>query len=120
MKHLPSRYQPWVEARTRFHLSHAHIPMARELGLNPKQLGSLANHRQEPWKAPLPVFIAELYRKRFGKEQPDDIRPLETIAADKKRKKAQRKAILNEAAGMWRNRGDLPDFAATRQSWERG
>jgi putative heme iron utilization protein len=32
----------------------------------------------------------------------------------------RRKAILDEAAGMWRNRRDLPDFAATRRSWNRG
>lgn len=32
----------------------------------------------------------------------------------------RRKAILNDAAGMWRNRSDLPDFAATRRSWDRG
>lgn len=32
----------------------------------------------------------------------------------------RRKAILDEAAGMWRNRRDLPEFAATRRSWDRG
>ncbi len=32
----------------------------------------------------------------------------------------RRKAILDEAAGMWRNRRDLPDFAAARRSWDRG
>ena len=31
-----------------------------------------------------------------------------------------RNAILKEAAGMWRDRKDLPDFAATRRSWDRG
>ncbi len=31
-----------------------------------------------------------------------------------------RQAILDEAAGMWRSRSDLPDFAAGRRSWERG
>ena len=44
--------------------------MARELGLNPRKLGSLANHRQESWKAPLPDFIEDMYRKRFGRERP--------------------------------------------------
>jgi hypothetical protein len=29
-------------------------------------LGSLDNHRQEPWKLPLRQFIEELYAKRFG------------------------------------------------------
>src|SRR5215471_10593474 len=51
---LPQQDQVWVEARRRFRLSHAQVQMARELGMNPKKLGKLANDRQEPWKAPLP------------------------------------------------------------------
>ena len=31
--------------------------MARELGMNPKKLDKLDNHRQEPWKALLPQFM---------------------------------------------------------------
>lgn len=93
MKNLSTKYQPWIEARSRFHLSHAHIQMARELGLNPKKFGKLANHKQEPWKAPLPIFIENIYRKRFGKDRPDDIRPLEQILADRKKRKAEKKAL---------------------------
>jgi len=33
-----------------------------------------------------------LYRKRFGKDRPDDIRPLEQIIDDRKREKAEREA----------------------------
>jgi len=47
--------------------------MARELGMNPRKFGSLANHKQEKWKAPLADFIEELYFKRFRKEKPDTI-----------------------------------------------
>jgi hypothetical protein len=57
---------PWVEARCRHRLSDRHVQMARELGLNPKKLGKIDNHRQEPWKAPLPEFIEQLYAKRFN------------------------------------------------------
>ena len=32
----------------------------------------------------------------------------------------RRAAILNETAGMWRDRSDLPDFAVARHSWDRG
>ena len=67
-KHLSPKYQVWVDARNRFHLSHAHIQMARELGMNPKKLGKKANHHQEPWKAPLPRFIEQLYLKFRGDE----------------------------------------------------
>ncbi len=68
---IPERLQVWIDTRERHHLSHAHVPMARELGMNPKSLGGLDNHRQEPWKLPLPEFIEHLYAKRFGKRRPD-------------------------------------------------
>lgn len=51
--------------------------MARELGMNPRKLGKIANHRQEPWKAPLPQFIEHLYLKRFGRERPQTVLPAE-------------------------------------------
>ena len=31
-----------------------------------------------------------------------------------------RDAILEGAAGMWRDRNDLPDFRAARRTWDRG
>lgn len=95
-KGLSPKYQPWVDARKRFHLSHAHVQMARELGMNPKKLGGKANHKQEPWKAPLPVFIEELYFKRFGKTRPDNVRSIEQMVQDRKRKKAERMARKEE------------------------
>ena len=91
-KQLPPKYQVWVDARKRFHLSHPHIQMARELGMNPKKLGKLDNHNQEPWKTPLPVFIEELYFKRFHKHGPDNVRSIEQMVKDKKQKQADRKA----------------------------
>jgi hypothetical protein len=65
--------------------------MARELGMNPRRLGKLDNHRQEPWKLPLPVFIEELYRKRFHKECPDVVHSIEDRARLEERKKAARR-----------------------------
>src|SRR5688572_29295239 len=56
---ITEEMRKWIEARKRFHLSHAQVQMARELGMNPRKLGSLANHKQEPWKAPLPIFIEQ-------------------------------------------------------------
>ena len=62
--HSP-KYQVWIEARKRFRLSHAHVQVARELGMDPKKFGRLANHREEPWKESLPEFVESLYWKRF-------------------------------------------------------
>jgi len=42
-KKLKQNLQDWVVARERFHISHAHVQMARELGMNPKKLGKLDN-----------------------------------------------------------------------------
>lgn len=91
-KQLPPKYQVWVNARKQFHLTHAQIQMARELGMNPKRLGSKANHDQERWKVPLPKFIEQLYCKRFGKNRPDNVRSIEQIVKDKKAKQAARRA----------------------------
>jgi len=69
-KKLDQKRQAWAEARKRYRLSHAHVQMARELGMNPKKIGSLANHDQEPWKMPLHDYIEHLYEKRFGRTSP--------------------------------------------------
>jgi hypothetical protein len=69
-KRIPDHLQIWIDARKKFRLSHAQVQMARELGLNPKNFGKLANNRQEPWKIPLPQYIEHLYRKHFKKDHP--------------------------------------------------
>ena len=89
-KKLSRNQEDWVEARRRFHLSHAHVQMARELGMNPRKLGKLDNHEQELWKAPLPQFIQHLYFRRFGKERPAVVLSIEELTREKERKKAVR------------------------------
>jgi hypothetical protein len=84
---IPNSMQPWK----RFHLSHAHVQMARELGLNPQKLGKLDNHDQESWKLPLPDFITKLYMKNFGRERPEMVRSIEEMAAAKRAKKQAKK-----------------------------
>jgi len=34
-KKIPEKYQIWIDVPKRYHLSDAHIQMARELGMNP-------------------------------------------------------------------------------------
>ena len=103
---IPTNLQPWIEARRKFHLSHAHVQMARELGMNPKKLGKLDNHDQKPWKLPLREFIGKLYFKRFGKEWPDAVSSIEEMAAAKKAKKQAKKAARDSARGMGDQRDD--------------
>ena len=96
MAQIPNTLRPWVEARRRHRLSHAHIQMARELGMNPKKLGKIDNHHQEPWKAPLPEFIESLYQSRFHRSRPDPIRSIEQIATALAEKKSDRRARKTE------------------------
>jgi hypothetical protein len=86
-KTVPPALQVWIQARSRHHLSHAHVQMARELGMNPKKLGSIDNHDQESWKAPLPQFIEDLYLKRFGRERPEVVVSVEQRAQELEKKK---------------------------------
>ncbi len=97
------KIEAWIAARKRHHLSHAHVQMARELGLNPSKLGKLDNHDQEPWKAPLPEFIESLYEKRFGRPRPEKVLSLEELVRVRARKqqvrreaKARRRLERNE------------------------
>lgn len=77
---ISEKYQIWIDVRKRYPFSHAHIQMARELGMNPRRFGKIANHNQEPWKAPLQVFIERLYFKRFGKRRPDEVKNIEQFS----------------------------------------
>ncbi|MCA9139484.1 MAG: hypothetical protein KDB00_22075 [Planctomycetales bacterium] len=97
-KRIPHKFLPWIDARKKFRLSHMHIQMARELGMNPKRFGDYANTKNQPWKAPLPEFIAKLYQKRFGKDQPDVVLTIEEISANHMAKRADRKAKKLETA----------------------
>ena len=95
-KKLPRNYDDWVEARRRFHLSHEHVQMARELGMNPRKLGKLDNHDQEPWKEPLPQFIQHLYFRRFARERPAVVLSVEELTHQKERKQAARKEVRRQ------------------------
>jgi hypothetical protein len=99
-KRLSQNIQDWVEARKRFQLSHAHVQMARELGMNPTKLGGLDNHDQEPWKAPLPQFIEQLYEERFGRERPEVVMSIEERARAHDAKKAARKEARRRARAL--------------------
>ena len=65
----------------------------RELALNPRRLGKLDNHRQEPWKLPLPVFIELLYSERFRKDHPDVLLSLKDRAHPHEHKEPGRRSV---------------------------
>jgi len=90
-KRIPDKYQIWIDARKRYRLSDIHIQMARELGMNPKKFGKIANEKQEPWKKPLPAFIEDIYFKRFGMDSPADVKSIEEVLRSKEIKKEERR-----------------------------
>jgi len=55
---------------------------------------------------------------RTGKKQSELIRE----AVDEylvKRHQSSRQQVLNDVAGLWRDRDDLPDFNELRKEWDR-
>jgi hypothetical protein len=97
---LSPNLQDWIDAGKRFHLSHAHVQMARELGMNPRKLGKLDNHDQESWKVPPPEFIEHLYLKRFGRERPEVVMSIEERARMQDAKRVARKELKLHASGQ--------------------
>jgi len=96
---IPEKYKIWIEAGKKFNLSHKHIQMARELKMNPKKLGSIANHKQQRWKTPLPEFIEDCYMRRFNKSEPNNITSIVQIVKNntlKKTLKKEAKLKINE------------------------
>lgn len=88
--------EKWMAAQKRHRLSDKQVQMARELGLNPDKLGKIDNHKQEPWKAPLPQFIEEIYFKRFKREEPETVKPLKLIMVEMEVRKKQQKTKKEE------------------------
>jgi hypothetical protein len=100
-KGVPEKCQIWIDVRKRYRLSDVHIQMARELGMNPKKFAKIANEKQEPWKAPLPAFIEDIYLKRFGRDRPSDVKSIEEVFRSKEKKKEEqrKKKELQKEAG---------------------
>jgi hypothetical protein len=99
-KRIPGHLQIWIDARKKSRLSHVQVQMARELGLNPKKFRKLANHRQEPWKMPLPQYIEHLYRKHFKKDRPETVISIEGKVESEHRKKLEKRAKKQAAAAQ--------------------
>jgi len=56
--------------------------------------------------------------KAAGKKQSELIREAVDRLIDQEGG-SRREAVLREAAGIWKDREDLPDFKATRAEWDR-
>jgi len=118
-KRIPHKFHPWINARKQFRLSDAHIQMARELGLSPKRFAKYADRENQPWKLPLTKFIEAQYLKQFGKERPDEVKPMEEIAAAHVAKRAARKvANANKASDSESSAAESPAPTVTENADE--
>jgi len=57
----------WAEAKKKCRLNEETLKMAKEMGLNPKSLIKNIPSKSEQWKAPVSVWIREMYEKRQEK-----------------------------------------------------
>jgi hypothetical protein len=71
------------------------------------------------------IYLTERQRKELaaiakaaGKKQSELIREAVDRLIDQLGR-SRREAVLNKAAGIWKNRKDLPDFKAVRAEWDR-
>jgi hypothetical protein len=61
----------------------------------------------------------EIISKTLGKKQSELIREAVDRLIDQTGRR-RRESILREAAGIWKDRVDLPDYRAIRFEWDRG
>lgn len=59
--------QAWAEAKKRCRLNESDIQMAKELGMTPKSLIKNIPAKNQQWKAPVKIWIRDLYEKKFGR-----------------------------------------------------
>jgi len=71
------------------------------------------------------IYLTEQQRQQLaaiaktsGKKQSELIREAVDRLIDQE-SQIRRKTVLQKAAGLWKDRKDLPDFAATRAAWDR-
>jgi catalase (peroxidase I) len=54
----------WAEAKKKCRLNEETLKMAQQMGLNPRSLIKNIPNKSEQWKAPVNVWIQEMYEKR--------------------------------------------------------
>ncbi|MBW8351158.1 hypothetical protein K0H71_17175 [Bacillus sp. IITD106] len=85
--------QAWAEAKKRCRLNETDIQMAKELGMTAKSLIKNIPSPNQQWKAPVKIWIRELYEKKFNRTLA--VKP--TLSEEIKRKpKKQKKRIISD------------------------
>lgn len=103
-KKNPKRDAQWAEAKRRCRLNVETLRMAKELGLNPRNLIKNIPSPSQPWKAPVHEWIRDLYAKRERK------------AAAKRARKGEKKPETAAAAPAANGR-PLPLDPTPNEPW---
>lgn len=64
-----SNSQDWIEAKKRCRLNDTDIQMAKRLGMTPKSLIKNIPTPNQQWKAPVKVWIRDLYEEKFNRDK---------------------------------------------------
>jgi len=64
-----SKDAEWAEAKKKCRLNDETLRMAKEMGLNPRSLIKNIPNKTQPWKAPVHIWIREMYEKRQKKKK---------------------------------------------------
>jgi len=57
----------WAEAKKKCRLNEETVKIAKEMGLNPRNLVKNIPNKSEQWKAPVSIWIQDMYQKRQEK-----------------------------------------------------
>ena len=64
---MAERQGLWAEAKKKCRLNAEEVQMAKEMGLNPRSLIKNVPAKNEQWKAPVKIWIRDMYAERFGR-----------------------------------------------------
>ncbi len=65
--------EKWDEAKKRCRLNNEDIRKAKEMGLNPKSLIKNIPAKSQSWKAPVNIWIRDMYDERHNKKAKKNI-----------------------------------------------
>ncbi len=69
MANPDKKAEQWKEAKQKCRLNDEEIRMAKEMGLNPLSLIKNIPAKNQLWKAPVKIWIQEMYEERARKRE---------------------------------------------------
>jgi hypothetical protein len=80
----PKRDPAWVQAKKLCRLNQEDIRLAKELGLKPRTLIKNIPSKSQQWKAPVKLWIRDLYEKKMRARRPSPARSLTLLVCQTK------------------------------------